>query len=337
VAASVRISTIQSRRNPLTQGLCANPFGDGFAQADLMTAINRNLDWFEGLFAQAAADKCQLTVVTEDFTRIGQTAGFLDDPDLFHEAVLRQTPLVAERVGAAARRHKMHIVACYYAQEGELIYNVADLFGPSGDRVGRYRKVHLPQYEKWQVAEGSEFPAFETELGWVGMLICYDQMWPEAAACCALNGAQLICQPSAASLKEHQMLTRAGDSQVHMLSSTYSNSMITSPRGQVLANAADQETAVAAADVDLQEGTVPDPMYLEYLYSGIRDHKERHLKFRRPETYRVLTDPRPPLADQYPDGNVADSPAAIAEVYARHKAMQQQIARGENIDYHWRG
>ena len=76
----------------------------------------------------------------------------------------------------------MFIVACYFALEGDAIYNVADLFGPNGELVGRYRKVHLPQYELWQVTAGDVFPAFETALGWISMLICYDQMWPESAA-----------------------------------------------------------------------------------------------------------------------------------------------------------
>jgi len=230
----------------------------------------------------------------------------------------------------------MYIVGCYYVLEGDAIYNVADLFDPKGDIAGRYRKVHLPQYEKWQVSEGDAFPAFETDLGWIGMLICYDQMWPEAAVCCALNGAQLICQPSAASLADYLMRTRAKDGQTHMLSSTWMNSMIASPRAEILANAGEAETAVVWADVDLEAVTTADDLFYEYLYSGIRDHKERHLKFRRPEAYDVLMASHPPLLDQYPEGGVADTEGAVAEVYRIHKEVQQRIACGEEVPYHWR-
>lgn len=333
---TIRVSVIQSSTNPDAAGLRTNPFSDDFARADLFESIGRHLTWFEKWFAEAAADQCQLTVITEDFTRLGMVCTYLDDRDLFREAVTRQTPLIAERVGEAARKHGMYIVASYYALEGDAIYNVADLFDPAGEIAGRYRKVHLPLYEQWQVQAGSAFPAFETHLGWIGMLVCYDQKWPEAVACCALNGAQIICQPSAASLKDYHMRTRAMDAQVFMLSSTYMRSMIVSPGAEVLADAGEQEHAVVWADIDSNVATEADEFYWEYLYSGIRDHKERQLKFRCPEAYGAVTASHPPLAGQYPEGGRADTPEAIAEVYRIHKAMQQKIARGEETPYHWR-
>ena len=336
MSETIRISTIQSTRNPSVAGLRTNPFSDDFVLADLFESIERNLAWFETLFEQAAANQCQLTTVTEDFTRIAKTSTYLDDRAIFQEAVARQTPLIAERLSAAASKHDMHIVACYYALEDDKIYNVADLFAPRRGMVGRYRKVHLPQYEKWQVSAGSSFPAFETDLGWIGMLVCYDQKWPEAAACCALNGAQLICHPSAAMLPDYQMRARAMDYQVHVLSSTWKHSMIASPRAEILADAGDQETAVVWADVNLEGATKADKRFWEYLYSGIQDHKERHLKFRRPDAYGVLTEARPLLTNQYPEGGVADHPEAIEEVYRIHREMQQKIARGEQVPYHWR-
>jgi len=168
------------------------------------------------------------------------------------------------------------------------------------------------------------------------MLICYDQMWPEAASCCAMNGAQVICHPSAASLKDYHMRTRAMDNQVHYISSTWGNSMIASPRADILANAEDKDPAIVWADVDVKAATMGDELFWEYLYSGIQDHKERHLKFRRSETYRILTEKRPPLANQYPEGGVANTPEAIDEVYRKHKDAQLKGARGEQVPYHWR-
>jgi len=160
------------------------------------------------------------------------------------------------------------------------------------------------------------------------MLICYDQMWPESAACCALNGAQIICQPSAASLTDYHMRTRAMDNQVHHVSSTYANSMIVSPRAEVLADAQHEDPAIAWADVDVRGATRGDEFFYETLYSGIQDHKQRHLNFRRSDTYHVLTEKRPPLANQYPAGGVANTPESIAEVYRQHKeAPTERLAR----------
>jgi predicted amidohydrolase len=336
MAQTVRVSVVQSRTNPTVAGLRANPFHKDFSRVDLFASIERHIAWFERWFDRAAADRCRLTVITEDFTRLGLVATYLDDRSLFQEAVAVQTPLIAERLGAAARKHGMYIVASYYTLDGEAIYNVADLFDPRGEIAGRYHKVHLPLYEQWQVRAGNAFPAFETELGWVSMLVCYDQMWPESVTCCALNGAQIICQPSAASLSDYHMRARAMDSQTHMLSATYMRSMITSPRAEILADAGEQEHAVVWADVDLEAATRADAFFWEYLYSGIQNHKERHLKFRRPDAYGPITDIHPPLVDQYPEGGRADTPDAIAEVYRIHKTMQQKIARGEETPYHWR-
>ncbi len=335
-SARVRIGTIQSNRVAACDGLKTNPFSPDFSLADLLTSIERRIAWYEELLDRAAREKCQLAVITEDFTRLGICMTYLDDRTVFRTAVERQTPLIAERLGAAARKHALLVVACYFALDGDAIYNVADLFGPDGARIGRYRKVHLPQYELWQVRAGDTFPAFETDIGWIGMLICYDQMWPESAACCAMNGAQIICQPSAASLTDYHMRTRAMDNQVHHVSSTYANSMIVTPRAEIVANAQAEDPCVATADVDVRGATRADPCFYETLYSGIQDHKERHLKFRRPDAYRVLTEHQPPLAAQYPAGNVANTADAIAEVYRQHKEAQQMMLRGEPVRYHWR-
>jgi len=332
----IRIGTIQSNRVPTCEGLKTNPFSDEFSMSDLLQSIERRIAWYEDLFDQAAKEKCLLVVITEDFTRLGSCMTFLDDRSIFRNAVRKQTSLIPERLGAASKKHSMFIVACYFAMEGDTIYNVADLFGGQGELVGRYRKVHLPQYELWQVAAADSFPAFETDLGWISMLICYDQMWPESAACCAMNGAQLICQPSAASLTDYHMRTRSKDNQVHHISSTYRNSMIVSPRAEILANAEDKDPAIVCADVNLKDATMGDELFWEYLYSGIQDHKERHLKFRRPEAYSVLTEKHPPLADQYPEGGVASTPEAIEEVYRKHKEARQKGIRGEKVPYHWR-
>jgi predicted amidohydrolase len=302
---------------------------------DLLQSIERRIKWYEGMFDQAASEQCDLVVITEDFTRLSSCMTYLDDRSIFRTAVAKQSKLIPERLGNAATKHSMYIVACYYASEESTIYNVADLFGRKGELVGRYRKVHLPQYELWQVAAGDSFPAFKTDLGWVSMLICYDQMWPESAACCAMNGAQVICQPSAASLADYHMKTRAKDNQIHHISSTYTKSMIVSPRAEVLADAGRDDPAIVWADVDVQDAPMGDEYYWEYLYSGIQDHKERHLKFRRPETYRVLSDPNPPIMNQYPKGGVANTPEAIERVYRTHKEMSQRGRRGESVPYHW--
>lgn len=335
MAETIRLSTIQTFPIPTLEGLKNDPFADDFVLDDLFETVERAIAWNEKLFEKAAENKCNLTVVTEDFSRTGMCKRYLDDRSIFRAVVEKQTPLIAERLCAAAKKHNMYIVACYYVIEDDKIYNVADLFGPKGEIVGRYRKVHLPQYELWQVEAGDSFPAFETDIGWIGMIVCYDQMWPEATQACAMNGAQVICQPSAAVLKDHKLLTRAADAQVHFITSSAYHSRVASPRGRILADAAEMQHTVVWADVDLNEATKAHPYFWENLFSGLRDHKERHLKYRRQEAYSALTDPHPPLGGQYPEGGVADSPEDIERVYKIFKEMYRKQLRGEEIPWGW--
>ncbi len=332
----VRISTIQTFPIPTIQGLKSEPFADDFVLDDLLETVNRAVTWNEKLIKNAADNGCQLTVLTEDFSRTGMAKRYLDDTSIFRSVVEMQTPMIAERLCASAKKNNIYIVACYYAlDEDDKIYNVADLFGPKGELVGRYRKVQLPQYEMWQVATGDCFPAFETDLGWIGMLICYDHVWPETATACALNGAQIITHSSAAVIDDTRICARAMDNKVHFVSSSAYRSKIAAPNGKILANAMQMQHTAVWADVDVNGSTKAHPYFWEVLFSGIQDHKERHLKYRQPEAYRILLEAHPPLADQYPEGGVANTPEDQRRTYEIFKDMYRRQLRGEKIPWGW--
>jgi N-carbamoylputrescine amidase len=68
----------------------------------------------------------------------------------------------------------------------------------SGDGVlGHQRKVHLPPAERFAYVPGDGFAAFDTPAGRLGMLLCYDKLFPEAARALALDGAEILCSLSA--------------------------------------------------------------------------------------------------------------------------------------------
>ncbi len=228
----------------------------------------------------------------------------------------------------------MHVVACFFEPEGDRIRNAAVLFGRDGSVIGRYYKVHLPVYETWFVTAGDEFPAFETDIGTIGMLICYDDMWCESSAVCALNGARIICHPTAYSPPEYRVRTRSMDAQVFYLTSTRTGSRICAPNAKVLGDCGDGD-AIAAAEVDVAAGSLAPENYWEYLYSGIRDHRERHLKLRRPDAYRRLADDAPPALRAYPPGGLRTTQEAIREVYERQKEDYRRGLRGEKHHYTW--
>lgn len=97
---------------------------------------------------------------------------------------------------AVAKKKKMFIVAGLAEKEREKIYNTAILVCPDG-KVYTYRKVHLFMTEKFLFTPGDKsFPVFVIDKLKIGMLVCFDWIFPEASRILALRGAQIICQPA---------------------------------------------------------------------------------------------------------------------------------------------
>jgi N-carbamoylputrescine amidase len=82
----------------------------------------------------------------------------------------------------------------------------------SGDGVlGHQRKVHLPPAERFAYTAGDGFAAFDTPVGRLGMLLCYDKLFPEAARALALDGAEILCSLSAWPVDRHHPARRIRD------------------------------------------------------------------------------------------------------------------------------
>ena len=97
-----------------------------------------------------------------------------------------------------AKKEKIHIVFGMPEKSEKahaVLYNTAVLLGPDG-LIGKYRKMHLPTHsvfeEKRYFRLGYEAPVFETELGKMGLTICYDMFFPEISRLLRLKGSQLI-------------------------------------------------------------------------------------------------------------------------------------------------
>ena len=103
-----------------------------------------------------------------------------------------------EKMMEIAKQNKIYIVFGMpeMSKKAEsVIYNTAVLVGPEG-YIGKYRKMHLPTHsvfeEKRYFRQGYETPVFETQIGRIGLMICYDVFFPEVSRALKLNGAQLI-------------------------------------------------------------------------------------------------------------------------------------------------
>jgi N-carbamoylputrescine amidase len=95
------------------------------------------------------------------------------------------------------------VVASLFEKRAEGLYhNTAVVIDADGDLLGKYRKMHIPDdplfYEKFYFTPGDlGFKSFETRYGKVGVLVCWDQWYPEAARLTALTGAQILFYPTA--------------------------------------------------------------------------------------------------------------------------------------------
>jgi len=108
-----------------------------------------------------------------------------------------------ERLGALARRHGVVLVASLFERRAAGLYhNTAVVLEADGNIAGTYRKMHIPDdpgfYEKFYFTPGDlGFAPIDTSVGRLGVLVCWDQWYPEAARLMALAGAEVLLYPTA--------------------------------------------------------------------------------------------------------------------------------------------
>lgn len=192
---------------------------------------------------------------------------------------------------------------CELADDGETRYNAAALLD-GGQVYGVYRKVHQPLGEGMSYSAGDRYDVHDTPAGRIGLQICYDKAFPEAARMMALDGAQIIASLSAwpaartataENLQEDRWtyrfnqfdIARALDNQVFWVAANQSgtfgslryvgNAKVVDPGGNILATTLlGSGMAVADVDVDTTFRTMRAGMF--------------HLRDRRPDVYGPLTD-----------------------------------------------
>mgnify|MGYP000744466121 CR=1 FL=1 len=108
-----------------------------------------------------------------------------------------------DRLGRLAREHRVVIIASLFERRAPGLYhNTAAILGSNGDLLGLYRKMHIPDdplfFEKFYFTPGDlGFKNFDTEFGRLGVLVCWDQWYPEAARLTAMQGANILFYPTA--------------------------------------------------------------------------------------------------------------------------------------------
>ncbi len=200
-----------------------------------------------------------------------------------------------EALGELARRYRMMVIASVPEWQGDLWYNTAVIVGKDGRLVGRYRKTHLPQSEvEAGSSAGATLPVFDTEIGRIGVQICYDHFFPEVTRAFAVQGAEIVFTPIWADARaggaalDAVARARAIDNGLYYVTATFNRrSLIIDPNGAILADTAGTP-GVVFADVDLDA-----PYYERWLsVAGAAEFRVLWPKERRPELYGPLTEER---------------------------------------------
>ena len=202
-----------------------------------------------------------------------------------------------------ASKYKMVIIAPIFEKEKASgnYYNTAAVINADGNLLGKMQKAHVPYigpgfWEKFYFKQGTTgFPVFDTAYAKIGVYICYDRHFHECPRCLALNGAEILFNPCAASANKSKELwkleqpaqavsnllfiganNRVGIEKPWEIGEFYGSSCFINPLGEVIAQASDHKDELLIADLDLEQ-----------IYEA---RKQWHfLEDRRPKIYNNIT------------------------------------------------
>ena len=175
-------------------------FRIGLVQSSCSLDPNENLAKTEWKVREAAARGAQVVCLQELFR--SQYFCREENAELFALAESIPGPST-DTLGRLARELKIVIVASLFERRASGLYhNTAAVLGPDGGIAGLYRKMHIPDdplyFEKYYFTPGDlGFQSIATPHGRLGVLVCWDQWYPEGARIAALSGADLLVYPTA--------------------------------------------------------------------------------------------------------------------------------------------
>lgn len=259
---------------------------------DVYYNVDKAVKWLAKAVEECHAD---MVVFPETITT-GFATGL--SPGELYDLVDTIPGCLTERISEAARKLGVYVVFTSY-ERGESrgkVYNSAALIDHNGEIVGVYRKTHPYSLENvnrggW-VTPGMDTPVFSTQLGKIGIIICYDGDFPELSRALAVKGAEIIVRPSAL-LRSYEIWSltnraRAYDNHVYVVginavgadaAGNYymGNSMVVTPIAQCIAQGRGAEEIVYAE-------LATDP--LKYITYGSKSPQVfDHLEDRNLEVY----------------------------------------------------
>ncbi|GAA3410463.1 N-carbamoylputrescine amidase [Paenibacillus hodogayensis] len=267
--------------------------------------IEENIAKADALVRQAAAQGAQIILLQELF----ETPYFCqkEKADYYVYATELEHNKAVHHFRGVAKELKVVLPISFYEKKNYARYNSLAVIDADGEVLGKYRKSHIPDgpgyEEKFYFNPGDTgFKVWNTRYAKIGVGVCWDQWYPEAARCMALMGAELLFYPtaigsepqdSAIDSKDHWQMCMLGhaahnlmpviasnrigeegdeDSTIHF----YGSSFIAGPQGNKVAEAGRTEQEVLVAEFDL------DQLETQRIEWGI-------FRDRRPDLYKVIS------------------------------------------------
>jgi len=259
--------------------------------------VDHNLERLERMVADAADAGAVLAVAPE----AALTGYAFSSRDEALPVARRAMAIAADRLAALSERHAISIICGSLEAEGDQVYNVAVVSAPDGERR-HYRKTHLPYLGVDRFATPGSDPPFVVELSGirVGILICYDLRFPEAARICALDGADLVALPTnwPVGVEFHPDLfapARAAENHLYVLAADrvgeergtqfMGRSLLVDYDGKVLAQAGPTEEELLVGEID------PAAARATHVRRRPGEHEWDTILDRRPGLYGRLLEP----------------------------------------------
>ena len=266
----------------------------------VLGGFHKNLEKMCVFIEQAMCENPQTNLIV--FPELS-TTGYECGKDFQSLAEIVPDGLSMKIIGALAKEYQVHIVYGFPERDGDqqdVLYNSAVLIDDTGIVKGVYRKVHLFAKEKDYFKAGDTYPVFDTSLGNLGIMICWDTAFPEVARSLALKGADLLIVPTnwekayltsvdTKNQKDWDLVTRARamDNCMYLVSANrigldqtigfFGRSNIIGPTGDAITELLVEEEGLISAELDY---SLPAQLRTEY-YTFFED--------RRPDTYLELT------------------------------------------------
>ena len=249
----------------------SNPQHEGSVTEIKKAMIDKHL----GLIDEAGQKGVQILCLQEIF----HGPYFCPEQDIkWYESAEPVPGPITELLSEYAKKYKMVIVAPVYEKAMDGVYfNTAAVIDADGTYLGKMRKIHIPHtwpgfWEKFYFKPGTlGFPVFETAYAKIGVYICYDRHFPECARALALQGAEILFNPSATVAGKSQYLweleqpaqavangvfiganNRVGIEKPWEFGKFYGSSYFVDPRGQIITKGSEDKDEVVIADLDLE-------------------------------------------------------------------------------------